>query len=148
MTLTEKSEEHLQNLLEKAVEIKYIHASGPGGQNVNKVATAAQLRFDPQAAGFNRTQISRLQSLAPGRLSRGGSLIITARNHRSQILNKMEALRRLEQLLAKALAPPPKLRRATRPNKRAVEKRLEEKKRHSRDKSGRNKNTRRFFEEK
>lgn len=147
MTQVEKSEDHLQNLIEKAVEIKYIHASGPGGQNVNKVATAAQLRFDPQAAGLDQMQISRLKSLVPGRLSREGSLIITARNHRSQILNKIEALNRLEQLLAKALAPPPKPRRATRPSKRAVEKRLEEKKHRSRNKTGRKKNVGSFFDD-
>ena len=123
--------------LEKASEISYIHSSGPGGQNVNKVATAAQLRFDPEAAGLSPIQIARLKNLAPGRFSREGFLIINAREHRSQSLNKAEALRRLEELVAKAKAPPPKPRRATRPSLRAVEKRLEAKKLHSRHKAGR-----------
>lgn len=123
--------------MEKAVEIKYIHASGPGGQNVNKVATAAQLRFDPQAAGLSPVQIARLKTLVPGRLSRDGHLTITARSHRSQALNKAEALERLQRLLALAAAPPPKPRRATRPSRRAEEKRLEEKKRRSRNKLSR-----------
>lgn len=147
MTQTDKSEDRFSNLIEKAVEIKYIHASGPGGQNVNKVATAAQLRFDPEAAGLSPMQIARLKTLVPGRLSREGCLIITARNHRSQIMNKVEAINRLEQLLAKAMAPPPKPRRATRPSKRAVEKRLEEKRQHGRNKSGRKKNVSSFFED-
>ena len=123
---------------ERAVEIKFIHSSGPGGQNVNKVATAAQLRFDPKGAGLSQAQIARLKIIAPGRFNREGLLVLTAREHRSQVLNREEAVRRLKELVARALAPPPRPRRATRPTKRAVEKRLEDKKRLGRRKNGRN----------
>lgn len=123
--------------LDKAVEIKFIHSAGPGGQNVNKVATAVQLRFDPLAAGLSPGPIARLKNLAPGRFSRDGVLILTAREHRSQALNRAEAFLRLQALLDLALSPPPKPRRSTRPTRRAVEKRLEDKKRRGRRKAGR-----------
>ncbi len=119
------------------VEIHFIHSSGPGGQNVNKVATAAQLRYDLSRAPLGEAQRRRLQMLAPGYLSRDGFLVITARNHRSQALNKAEALARLADLLARAMAPPPKPRKATRPSRRAVERRLTEKKRRGQSKAGR-----------
>ena len=116
------------------VEIKYIHSSGPGGQNVNKVATAAQLRYDLSLSPLSESQMARLKTLVPKQISRDGFLIITARNHRSQALNKAEALARLENILARATAPPPKPRRATRPTKRAVERRLTDKKRQGQNK--------------
>jgi ribosome-associated protein len=119
------------------VEIKYIHSSGPGGQNVNKVATAAQLRYDLSRSPLTEGQLARLRALARRQISRDGFLIITARNHRSQALNKAEALARLADILARAAAPPPKPRRATRPTKRAVEKRLTDKKHRARSKTRR-----------
>ena len=119
------------------IEIKYIHSSGPGGQNVNKVATAAQLRYDLSRAPLSESQASRLRALAPSQISREGFLIITARSHRSQALNKTEALARLQSLLARATAPPPKPRKATRPTKRAVERRLTDKKRRGQSKNRR-----------
>jgi len=119
------------------IEIKYIHSSGPGGQNVNKVATAAQLRYDLSRAPLSESQSARLRALAPNQVSRDGFLIITARSHRSQALNKAEALARLENLLARATAPPPKPRKATRPTKRAVERRLTDKKLRGRSKARR-----------
>lgn len=111
------------------VEIKFIHSSGPGGQNVNKVATTAQLRYDLSRSPLTENQMARLKQMFGGQVSRDDYLIITARNHRSQALNKAEALARLADILAKATAPPPKPRRATRPTKNAVERRLTEKKR-------------------
>lgn len=109
-------------------EIKFIHSSGPGGQNVNKVATAAQLRYDLSRSGLSEGELARLKALVPGRITRDGFLVITARNHRSQALNRDEALNRLAALLARAQAPPPKPRKATRPTRRAMENRLAEKK--------------------
>ncbi len=120
-----------------SLEIKYIHSSGPGGQNVNKVATAAQLRFDLERSGLPEKITARFRALFPGPISADGVVVITVRNHRSQILNKTEALTRLEKMLALASAPPPKPRKATRPSRRAVERRLNEKKQKSRQKADR-----------
>ncbi len=119
------------------LEIKFIHSSGPGGQNVNKVATAAQLRCDLSRSGLSEDQLARLEALVPSQITRDGFLIITARNHRSQTLNRDEALSRLAALLARAQAPPPKPRKATRPTRRAVENRLAEKKRRAQSKTRR-----------
>lgn len=119
------------------MEIKFIHSSGPGGQNVNKVATAVQLRYDLSRSGLSERQRARLRALAPGQVTRDGFLLITARNHRSQGLNKAEALARLDQLLARAQAPPPRPRKATRPSLRSAEKRLAGKKRRAEHKAGR-----------
>ena len=112
-----------------ALEIKFIRAGGPGGQNVNKVSTCAQLSYDLNKSGLSQGQLSLLAIWAPSQISRQNVLIITARNHRSQALNRAEAVARLTELLKKALAPPPRPRRATRPTRRAVERRLEDKKR-------------------
>lgn len=119
------------------VQIKFIHSSGPGGQNVNKVATAVQLRLDLDRAGLTEYQRARLEALAPGQITKEGFLVITARNYRTQAQNKDEALARLAGLLARAKTPPPRPRKATRPTQRAVERRLTEKKRHGRHKAGR-----------
>ncbi|MDR0881849.1 MAG: aminoacyl-tRNA hydrolase [Candidatus Adiutrix sp.] len=120
-----------------ALEIKFIHAGGPGGQNVNKVSTCAQLSYDLNKSGLSPGQLSRLAILAPSQISRQNVLIITARNHRSQALNRTEAVARLTELLKKALVPPPRPRRATRPTRRAVERRLEDKKRRGAHKAAR-----------
>ncbi|MGL4209355.1 MAG: alternative ribosome rescue aminoacyl-tRNA hydrolase ArfB [Candidatus Adiutrix sp.] len=122
-----------------AIEIKFIHSSGPGGQNVNKVATCVQLRFNLSASNLSPEQLSRLKTLAPGQISQNNILIINARNHRSQVLNKKEALNRLLTLIANAKMKPPRPRLATRPTKRAVENRLAAKKMKSRNKNIRKK---------
>lgn len=119
------------------MEIKFIHSSGPGGQNVNKVATAVQLRYDLTRSGLTERQVARLQALVPSQITRDGFLLITARNHRSQGLNKEEALARLDQLLSRAQAPPPRPRKATRPSLRSAERRLAGKKRRAEHKSHR-----------
>ena len=120
-----------------ALEMKFIHSSGPGGQNVNKVATAVQLRYDLARSGLTEAQVGRLRALVPSLVTRDGFLVITARTHRSQGLNRAEALERLEALLARASSPPPKPRRETRPTRRAVERRLAEKKRRGQGKARR-----------
>jgi ribosome-associated protein len=100
---------------EREIEESFVRASGPGGQNVNKLATAVQLRFDvrrsPALPGEVRT---RLERLAGRRLTTEGVLIITAQRHRTQERNREDALERLVQLIRQA-AVPPVPRRPTRP---------------------------------
>jgi len=115
----------------------FVLASGPGGQNVNKVSSAVQLRFDvagsPSLDGDVR---ARLSLLSGQRLTKDGVLVITARAHRSQERNRADARERLFELIRRA-AEPPKLRRPTRPTKAAKRRRLESKKIHSRVKRAR-----------
>ena len=107
----------------------FIRSSGPGGQNVNKLATAVQLRFDvrnsPSLPGDVRT---RLERLAGRRLTNDGVLVITAQSHRTQERNRADALDRLVELI-RAAAVRPVLRRPTRPTKASRRRRLESKKR-------------------
>jgi ribosome-associated protein len=106
-----------------AVDITFIRSAGPGGQNVNKVATAAQLRFRVAACTLDEAAKQRLRKLAGRRLTDGDEIIIVARNHRTQEGNKRDALERLEALIEAARrAPVP--RRATRPTRASKEKRL------------------------
>ena len=106
-----------------AVDITFIRSAGPGGQNVNKVATAAQLRFRVAASTLDEAARQRLRKLAGRRLTDGDEIIIVARNHRTQEGNKRDALERLEALIEAARrAPVP--RRATRPTRASKEKRL------------------------
>jgi ribosome-associated protein len=114
---------------EREIEESFIRSSGPGGQNVNKLATAVQLRFDvrhsPSLAGDVR---ARLETLAGRRLTRDGVLVITAQRHRTQERNRQDALDRLIELIRQA-AVRPVPRRATRPTKASRERRIEGKKR-------------------
>lgn len=105
----------------------FVRASGPGGQNVNKVATAAQLRFDLAGTQSLEPAVKqRLRSLAGRRVTEDGALIIVARNQRTQEGNRREALERLTELVRRALVAP-KVRRPTRPTRAAKERRLETK---------------------
>lgn len=119
------------SLDEREVEESFIRASGPGGQNVNKLATAVQLRFDARRSPSLPNDVSvRLQRLAGSRLTNDGVLIITAQRFRTQERNRADALERLTTLIAQAaVAPTP--RRATKPTKASKVRRLESKKRRS-----------------
>jgi ribosome-associated protein len=115
---------------ERSVQMEFVRAAGPGGQNVNKVSTAVQLRLDVNAARLPEDMRRRLARLAGSRLTAGGELIIGAREFRSQERNRQEAFRRLIELLRLA-AKPPKPRRPSRPTHASRQRRLE-RKRHRR----------------
>lgn len=105
----------------------FIQSSGPGGQNVNKVASAVQLRFDAKNAGLPFDVHARLEALAGSRLTKDGVIVITARQYRDQQRNREDARARLVDLLRQATIAPKK-RRKTRPTRSSVEKRIEKKK--------------------
>jgi len=124
---------------EAELEFSFIRASGPGGQNVNKVSSAVQMRFDARRSPSLPNEVSvRLQKLAGARLTLEGVIVITANRHRTQERNRADAVERLTALIAKAAVAPVK-RRPTRPPKAAKERRLESKSRRAGVKSLRGK---------
>jgi ribosome-associated protein len=125
---------------DEELEWKFIRSSGPGGQNVNKVASAVQLRFLlPQNTSLPAAVRLRLQRLAGQRLIDDGTILLTARNERSQEQNRRAALERLADLVRAALIEP-KIRKKTRPTRASKERRIDTKKRRAgtkRQRSGR-----------
>ena len=116
---------------EREIEESFIRASGPGGQNVNKLSTAVQLRFDARHSPNLPADLKeRLAGIAGRRLTKDGVLIITAQKHRTQERNRAEALERLVEIIRRA-AVPPVPRRATAPTAGSRRRRLESKARRS-----------------
>ena len=113
---------------ERELQIDFLRASGPGGQNVNKVATAVQLRFDVQSSSLPEEVKERLARLAGKRLTSEGALLIEAKRFRTQEQNRVDAVQRFVELVRKA-AVKPKKRRKTKPTPASKEERLKVKKR-------------------
>ena len=112
---------------ESEVDISAMRAQGAGGQNVNKVSSAIHLRFDIPKSSLSDDHKARLLALPDQRITRDGVLVIKAQTHRSQDMNRAEALGRLQELVD-SVAQPPRVRRATRPTKASRQRRLEGKK--------------------
>ncbi|WP_374308302.1 alternative ribosome rescue aminoacyl-tRNA hydrolase ArfB [Dongia sp.] len=115
------------HLDEREIKESFIRASGPGGQNVNKVSSAVELRFDARnSPSLPEGVRERLMKLAGRRLTLSGEIVITAQSHRSQEMNRADALEKLVELI-RAATVVPKARRKTKPTKASKEKRMDSK---------------------
>ena len=126
------------DLPEDALEERFLAASGPGGQNVNKVATACQLRCDVFRLGLAPDVYARLKTLAGSRMTAAGEIVVTARKYRNQEANREDARARLADLIGRAHVKPVK-RVRTRPSRAAKAKRVDAKKQRGTVKAGRGK---------
>jgi ribosome-associated protein len=122
---------HIQ-LADDEVQVRAVRASGPGGQHVNKVSTAVELRFDVRASPSLPERVrARLYDLAGSRLTQDGVIVLVAQGYRSQEMNRQDALDRLLALLREAAKPPPPPRKKTKPTYASKLKRLDGKTRRS-----------------
>ena len=113
------------SIYEHELSETFLTAGGPGGQHVNKVATAVQLRFDLDGSSLPERVKHRAREVAGSRLTRDGEIVLTASRHASQSRNREAARERLVALLREAAAPPPPKRKPTRPTRGSVKRRLD-----------------------